>query len=179
MTFSVIAETVSNTLILLFLVGIPLYAYCKKVPVYDNFVDGAKEGFPVFLRIFPYMLAMLIAISMLRASGAFDLLSQALSPLCAKIGVPTEVVPVALIRPFSASAALAMAADTIHTHGANATLSHLSIMVANAADTTFYIAMIYFGAVGIRRTRHALTVSLLVDVVAMLAVIWIGQRLLS
>lgn len=179
MTISTISEQVGNSLILLFLVGIPIYGFLKKVPVYNTFVEGAKEGFPVFLRIFPYMLAMLVAIGMLRASGAFDLLGHALSPFLNKLGIPIEIIPIMLVRPFSAGAAMGVLADLLHTQGGNAFVSHLGAIVANSADTTFYIAVIYFGAAAIRNTRHAIPVSILVDMVAMFSAIFFAHWLLA
>lgn len=178
MTLAWLSEAIGNTLILLFIVGIPLYGWYRKVPVYDTFVEGAKGGFPIFLRIFPYMLAMLMAIGMLRAAGAFDLLNQWLGPSMNRMGIPLEIVPIALLRPFSAGAAMGVVADLLHTHGGNATLSHLGAIVSNSADTTFYIAAIYFGAAGIRNTRYAIPVSILVDIIGMLSAVWIGQWLL-
>lgn len=178
MTFSTICASAGNSLILLFLVGIPVYGFFKKVPVYNTFVEGAKDGFSVFLRIFPYMMAMLVAIGMLRASGAFDLMSHALSPALSKLGIPIEVVPIALIRPFSAGAAMGVLADLLHTDGGNAFVSHLGAIVANSADTTFYIATIYFGAAAIRNTRHAIPVSILVDMIAMFSAVFFAHVLL-
>jgi len=178
MMLSSICDQAGNVLILLFLVGIPAYAFYKKVPIYNTFVEGAKDGFPIFLRIFPYMLAMLVAIGMLRASGAFDLLNHVLSPALNKMGIPLEIIPIALVRPFSASAAMGVLADLLHTQGGNAYVSHLGAIVSNSADTTFYIAVIYFGAANIRNTRHAIPVSILVDLVAMCSAIFFAHWLL-
>jgi spore maturation protein B len=173
MMISTISEQIGNILILLFLVGIPLYAFFRKVPVYDAFIEGAKEGFPTFIRIMPFMVAMLVAIGMLRASGAFDLLNQAIAPLLGKIGIPAEIVPIALIRPFSASAATAAAADLLHNSGGNSFISHLAVVVSATTETTFYIVAIYFGAVNIRKNRHAIPASLIVDIVGILSAVWI------
>lgn len=94
------------------------------------------------------------------------------------MGIPAEIIPIALVRPFSASAAMAVFADLLHTHGGNAPISHIGAMVASSADTTFYIAVIYFGVAKIRYTRHAIPVSIIVDIVGMLSAIWIGTWLL-
>ncbi len=179
MTIISLSEILGNALILLFLVGIPLYGYFRKVPVYDAFVEGAKEGFPTFIRIIPYMIAMLVAIGMLRASGAFDLLNHALSPLLTKIGIPAEIIPIALLRPFSASAANAIVADLLHTQGGNSFISHLAVIVSSTTDTTFYLIALYFGAAGIRKNRHAIPASVMVDIVGILSAIWITQWLLQ
>ena len=178
MTLSTLCGMIGNALLLLFLVGIPVYAFIKKVPVYETFVEGAKEGFPVFLRIFPYMLAMLVAIGMLRASGAFDLLNHIVAPFFHRLGIPLEVIPIMLIRPFSAGAAMGMLGDLLHTQGGNTFTSHLGAIVSNSADTTFYIAAIYFGAAAIKKARYALTVSLLVDLVGMTSAIFFAHCLL-
>lgn len=178
MIFSSVCEQIGNILILLFLVGIPAYGFYKKVPIYNTFVEGAKDGFPIFLRIFPYMLAMLVAIGMLRASGAFDLFNHVLSPTLHKMGIPLEIIPIALVRPFSASAAMGVLADLLHTHGGNTYVSHLGAIVSNSADTTFYIAAIYFGAAAIRNTRHTIPVSILVDLVGMFSAVWFAHWLL-
>jgi spore maturation protein B len=179
MSIAAVSEQIGNGLILLFLVGIPLYGFFRKVPVYEAFIEGAKEGFPTFIRIMPFMVAMLVAIGMLRASGAFELVSHAISPWLAKIGIPPEVVPIALIRPFSASAATAMAADLLHTQGGNSFLSHLAVIVAATTETTFYIVAIYFGSANIRKYRHAIPASLTVDVIGIVSAIWITSYLLG
>lgn len=178
MTIAMVSEQLGNALILLFLVGIPLYGFFCKVPVYETFIEGAKEGFPTFLRIMPYMIAMLVAIGMLRASGAFELLSHAATPFLTKIGIPPEVIPIAIIRPFSASGATAMVADILHSEGGNTFISHLATIVASTTETTFYIIAIYFGSVNIRNNRHAITASIIVDVVGILSAIWITQWVL-
>ena len=176
---SFISEQIGNAMILFFLVGIPLYAHCKKVPVYDTFITGAREGFPTFLRVMPYMIGMLVAIGMLRASGAFDLLNQLLAPVLSRLGIPPEIVPIVLIRPFSGSAATAAVADILHTQGGNTFISHLATVVAGTTETTFYIIAIYFGAVNIRKQRHAIASSLLVDIIGILSAVWITTWILK
>jgi len=178
MTITVFSEQLGNALILLFLAGIPLYGHFKKVPVYDTFVEGAKEGFPVFLRVMPYMIAMLVAIGMLRASGAFDLLAMILGPLLTALGIPAEILPIMLIRPFSGSGATAAMADLLHTQGPDSVVSHMGVIVASVTETTFYIVAIYFGAAGIRHYRHALLTSLLVDGVGIVSAVWMSRWLL-
>ncbi len=179
MTFAFISEQIGNSIILLFLVGIPLYAYFRKVPVYDTFIEGAKEGFPTFIRIIPYMIAMLVAIGMLRASGAFDLLSHALTPFLTKLGIPAEIIPIAILRPFSSAASMASVADLLHTHGGDSFLSHLAVIVSATTDTTFYLIALYFGAASIRKNRHVIPASIIVDIVGILSAVWIAQWLLQ
>ena len=178
MSIANLSEQLGNWFILLFLVGIPLYGHFKKVPVYETFILGAKNGFPVFLRIMPYMIAMLVAIGMLRASGSFDILAKSLKPVLVALGIPADIIPIALIRPFSGSAATAAAAELLHKHCGDSFISHLGVIVASATETTFYIIAVYFGAANIRKNRHALPASLIVDVVGILSSIWIAKRLL-
>ncbi|MES2219072.1 MAG: nucleoside recognition domain-containing protein [Pseudomonadota bacterium] len=179
MTITGISDLMGNGLILLFLVGIPVYAFFRKVPVYDVFVEGAKEGFPTFLRIAPFMIAMLVAVGMLRASGAFELLNQVLAPMLGKIGIPPEIAPIAIMRPFSATAAMGMVADLLHTHGGNDYLSHMAIIVASTTESTFYIVAIYFGAASITKNRHVIPASVIVDIVGILSAVWITCWLLK
>ncbi len=178
MTLSLFSEFIGNGLILFFVVGIPLYAYSRKIPVYDTFIEGAKEGFPILMKLIPYLVGMLVAIGMLRASGAFDLLSHLISPLLTKLGIPAEIVPIAIVRPFSNSAATAVVAELIHTQGGDSYLSHLATIVAGTTETTFYIIAVYFGAANIRNTRHAVPTGIIVDIAGILAAVWIGSWLL-
>jgi spore maturation protein B len=174
-----LADQIGNALILLFLVGIPLYGLSRKVPVYEVFVEGAKEAFPTFLRIMPFIVGMLVAVGMLRASGAFELLNSVISPLLSKIGIPPEIAPIALMRPFSAAAATGLVMDLLHTHGGNDYLSHMAIIVASTTESTFYIIAIYFGAAGITKNRHVIPASVVVDVVGILSAVWITSWLLK
>jgi spore maturation protein B len=168
------SEQIGNYILLFFMVGIPVYAYCKKVPVYETFIEGAKGGFPLFLKIMPYMLAMLVAISMLRASGALDLLTQAILPVLQFFGITSDIAPIAILRPFSSAAATAGVANVIHSQGANSYSAHLAAIVASTSDATFFIVAIYFGAANIRNTRHAILSSIIVDLVGMFSAVWIS-----
>lgn len=158
-------EVISNGIFLGFVVGIPLYGLIKKVKVYDVFVDGAKEGFHLGIKIVPYLVAMLVAIGMLRASGAFVLLGKLLSPLLSKVGMPSELLPMVLIRPFSGSGANAMMAEIIHNNGGDSFISRLAATVMGSTETTFYVLAVYFGSVNIRRTRHAIPAGITADLV--------------
>jgi spore maturation protein B len=179
MTAAALSEQIGNCLILLFVVGIPLYAHFRKIPVYDTFIEGAKEGFPTLIKLIPYLVGMLVAIGMLRASGTFDLLAQLLAPLLMKVGIPAEIVPIAIIRPFSSSAATAAVAELLHTQGGDSYLSHVAAIVAGTTETTFYVVAVYFGAANIRNTRHAIPTSIIVDITGILAAVWIARWLLQ
>lgn len=173
------AEVFSNTLFLAFLVGIPVYAAWKKVAVFDVFVEGAKEGFETSVKLIPYLVAMLMAMGMLRASGFFDLLSKVLDPVLSKIGMPTEVLPLALIRPFSGAAATGITAELIKENGGDAYVSQVAATMMGCTETTFYVVAVYFGVVGIKRTRHAIPAGLLADISGIIASVFVCRMLFT
>ncbi len=179
MNVQVLTTALSNTIFLAFVAGIPLYGYLRKVAVYDAFIDGAKEGFNTTLRIIPYLVAMIVALGMFRASGALDLLAKALEPIMTKLGMPVDLLPLVLIRPFSGSAANGMLAELIHKHGADSFIAHLAATIVGSTETTFYIIAVYFGVINIKKTRHAITAGLLADLTGVLASLWICQWLFS
>lgn len=172
-----IANQLSNWMFLAFIVGIPLYAAIKKINVFDAFVIGAKQGFDTSISIIPYLIAMMVAIGMLRASGFFALLNQLLAPLMAMIGMPPEVLPLALIRPFSGSASTGVMAELIHQYGGDSLIAKTAATMMGSTETTFYVIAVYFGAVGIKRTRHAIPVGLLADLSGVIASVLICRYL--
>jgi spore maturation protein B len=174
-----LANQLSNWMFLLFIVGIPVYAAIKKINVFDAFIVGAKQGFETSVNIIPYLIAMMVAIGMLRASGFFGLLNQLLSPLMELIGMPSEVLPLALIRPFSGSASTGVMAELIHQHGGDSLISKIAATMMGSTETTFYVIAVYFGSVGIRRTRHAIPVGLLADLTGVIASVLICRYLFA
>ncbi|WP_022834975.1 spore maturation protein [Salisaeta longa] len=159
------------------LVGFPVYGLVKGVRVYEVFVDGAKEGFDVAVRIIPYLVAILFAIGMFRASGAMDFLVQALDPVLAWINIPAEVLPMALIRPLTGSGSAAIVADMIQQYGEDSILVKMAATMFGSTETTFYVIAVYFGAVNIRETRHAVPAGLFADLVGVLASVYVVQLL--
>ena len=147
----------------------PLYAALRRLPVYEEFVEGAREGFHVGVRLIPFLVAMLVAIGMFRGAGGVDLLTQALRPVLDWIGFPPELLPMALMRPLSGSATLAIYSDLVKTHGADSLLAQMGGTLFGSTETTLYVLAVYFGAVAIRRTRHALPAGLIADAVGVLA----------
>jgi spore maturation protein B len=145
-----------------------LYGTIKKVPTYESFVDGGKEGIKIAVSIIPYLVGMLVAISVFRASGALEFLMQWVSPALLAIGVPPEILPLAIIRPISGTAALGMTSDIIATHGPESFLGRLASVLQGSTDTTFYVLTVYFGAVGIRKMGDALKVGLWADLVGII-----------
>ncbi len=162
-------EQCANGLFLLFVVGIPFYGMLKKINVFDAFVGGAKQGFDTILGVMPYLIAMMVAIGMLRASGFFELLAHWLGPMLEALGMPSELLPLALIRPFSASASNGVMAEIIHHQGGDALISKMAATMMGSTETTFYVVAVYFGTVNIRRTRHAIPAGLLADLAGVMA----------
>ncbi|WP_133131020.1 spore maturation protein [Legionella yabuuchiae] len=174
-----LANQISNLIFLLFVVGIPLYAAIKKINVFDAFVTGAKQGFEVSISILPYLIAMMVAIGMLRASGFFELTYSFLAPFLTAIGMPPELLPLALIRPFSGSAATGVMAELIHEYGGNSFIAKAAATMMGSTETTFYVVAVYFGAIGIRRTRHAIPAGLLADLAGIIATVVVCHYLFT
>jgi len=151
--------------------------WAKGVAVYDALVAGAKEGFDVALRILPYLVAVLAMVALFRASGALTLIAGWVGPVTALVGMPAEVLPVALLRPFSGSGAFGVLSELVRTHGPDSPTGFIACAVHGSTETTFYVLAVYGGAVGLRRMRHALPACLLADVAAVLTAIWVAARL--
>lgn len=151
--------------------SILIYGTFKKVPTYESFVEGGKEGIKIAVSLIPFLVGMLVAISVFRASGALDFLMNFIRPALDAIGVPPEIAPLAIIRPISGSAALGMMSDIIATYGPDSFIGRLASTLQGSTDTTFYILTVYFGAVGIKKMGDALKVGLLADLVGITAAI--------
>jgi len=161
------------------IVLIPLYAAYRKVPVYETFVDGAKDGFQTAIAILPHLVGMMTAISMFRASGAMDALVGLVRPLLERIGVPGDVLPLGLLRPITGAGSLAYATDLIKTHGPDSMIGRIASTIQGSTDTTLYVLTVYFGAVGIRKSRYALKVGLFSDAVGFFAAVAVCRLLFS
>ena len=153
------------------LVGIPLVGMLRGVKVYDVFIEGAKEGFDVAIRIIPFLVGILVAIGMFRGSGAMDLLMAGLRPVVAPTGFPPEVLPLAILRSLTGSGSLAFTTDLIKTHGPDSLIARIAATMYGSSETTFYVLAVYFGAVGVRRTRHAVPAALIGDIAAAIAAV--------
>lgn len=156
----------------LIVVGFPLYGLYKRVPVYETFVVGAKDGFNVAVRIIPYLVAILFAIGMFRASGAMDFLTRLLDPVLGLIGFPAEVLPMAIIRPLTGSGSAGLVADMINQYGEDSIFVKMVAVMFGSTETTFYVIAVYFGAINIRKTRHAVGAGLTADISAMIIAVW-------
>lgn len=176
-TMNMGSTQVANILLFLIICGFILAGVRKKVNVYDAFVEGAKGGFETAIRIIPYLVAILVGIGVFRASGAMDVLVDGIRWLVGAIGINNdfvEALPTALMKPLSGSGARGMMVDTMSTYGADSFVGRLSCIFQGATDTTFYILAVYFGSVGIRHTRHAVSAGLLADVAGILAAIGVA-----
>jgi spore maturation protein SpmB len=156
----------------------PLYAAARGIKVYDEFVEGAKEGFNVILKIIPFLVTMLVAIGMFKGAGGIDLLSRLLSPILTPLQFPTDLLPLALMRPLSGSATLALLTDIVHRLGPDNIVSLTAATIYGSTETTFYVAAVYFGAVGVKQTRHAIPVGLLADLTGVIASVVICRAVL-
>jgi len=172
-----IVELISVWAIPALLLIIPLSAAWKKVPVYEEFVEGAKEGFDVAVRIIPFLVAMLVAIGMFRAAGGIDALSTLVAPVLAWVGIPPEILPLALVRPLSGTASMGLFTEIVATHGPDSLLARMAGTILGSTETTFYVLAVYFGSIGVRRTRHALPAGLLADLAGVLASVFVVRWL--
>jgi spore maturation protein B len=171
--FATIVGTISVLAIPAIVLFVVTYGIVKKVKVYEIFVEGAKEGFNVGVRIIPYLVAMLVAIGVFRAGGAMKVLADILSPLTEAIGMPAEALPMALMRPLSGSGALGVLSETLKVHGSDSLIGRMVSVMMGSGETTFYVLAVYFGSVSITRTRHAVPAGLVADLVSILASVWL------
>lgn len=164
-------DTVSLLAIPFILTMFPLYAFVRKVAVYEEFIEGAKEGFQVAIRIIPYLVAILAAIGMFRAAGGIDLFARLLSPVFQPLRFPPELFPLVLMRPLSGSGSNGIFAELVKTHGPDSFIAQLGATILGSSETTFYVLAVYFGSVAVRRTRHAVAAGLLADLVGVIAAV--------
>ncbi|MDN5348445.1 MAG: spore maturation protein [Clostridia bacterium] len=169
--FTDITIVISSWAIPALLFLIPLFGYLRGVRVYEAFVVGAEGGFKTAVRIIPFLVGMLVAVGVFRASGAMELFVQALGPVLSRLGLPAEVLPLAIMRPLSGGGALGIAAELIGSHGPDSFIGLLASTMQGSTDTTFYVLTVYFGSVGIRRYRYALALGLIADVSSLLVAV--------
>ena len=170
--YTIISE-LSRWAIPVVLLLVPLIAFLRGVKVFETFVEGAEQGFKTAIKTIPFLVAMLVAISIFRASGAMELLIGFLSPMLDKAGVPSEILPHAVMRPLSGGAALGIATDIIKHHGPDSFIGRLVSTMQGSSDTTFYVLTLYFGSVGIKKYRYAIISGLVADFTTLAASILI------
>ncbi len=147
----------------------------RKVPVYEEFIEGAKDGFKVSIKIIPYLVALITAISMFKSSGAMDWLTGMFGHILDKLSVPAEIVPVIITRPLSGSAALGIFAELAAKHGADSFITKMAAIMLGSSETTFYVLTVYFGSVGIKKFRYALFTGIVSDVISIALAIWVSH----
>lgn len=174
---ALISRVVSNVFLFSVIVSFILLAFIRKVNVYESFIEGAKDGFNIAVKIIPYLIAILVAIGVFRASGAMDMFIQSVEKLCMLLGINGDFIPAlptALMKPLSGSGARGMMVDAMTQYGADSFIGRMTSVLQGATDTTFYIIAVYFGAVGIKNTRYAITCGLIADFAGIIAAIGIA-----
>ncbi|MGC8660844.1 MAG: spore maturation protein [Desulfomonilaceae bacterium] len=156
-------------ILLVFLVGIPFYGILKGVKVYETFVEGAKQGFDVAVNIIPYLVAILVAVGMFRSSGAMDILTSFIPSSLRNLGITSDIVALALTRPLSGAASLGILGEIISSHGADSFQAKLGSVILGSTETTLYVVAVYFGAVSITKTKYAIQVGLMADLIGVIA----------
>ncbi|WP_227766117.1 spore maturation protein [Zhaonella formicivorans] len=172
-----VLDVISRWAIPFLLFTIPLVGLFKGIRVYETFVTGAEQGFITAIKIIPFLVGMLTAIGVFRASGAMDYFVDFLSPLLQLLHFPPEILPLAIMRPLSGGGSLGIAAELIHTYGPDSFIGRLASTMQGSTDTTFYIITVYFGSVGIKKYRYAITLGLIADLTTLLAAIFITNLL--
>ena len=175
--FELVRSIMSFWSIPVIIASLVTYGWVRQVAIYDSLVEGAKEGFQVALRIIPFLVAILVLIGMFRTSGALDVLVGFLTPLTALVGMPAEVLPLAVLRPFSGSGSFALAAEAMQAHGPDSLIGYMSGTFTGSTQTTFYTLAVYYGAIGIRKTRHTVPACLTADITGILAATFIVNLL--
>lgn len=158
---------------------IPFIAIVRKVPVFENFTEGGKHGFELIVKIIPFIVGMLVATGMLRASGFFTLVQKTFEPSFSAIGFPSEILPLALLRPVTGSGSIALLIDIVEQYGPNSMAAKIAATLLGSTETTFYIIAIYFGAVNIKRYRHAVATGLIAEISGTIAAIIVCKILFS
>lgn len=172
-----IIDTISIWLIPSIILLVLTYGLVKKIPVYETFVSGAKDGVKVSIKIIPYLIAIIVAITMLRASGAIDIAQSIFANILNKLNIPIDIFPVMIVRSLSGSAVLGMLTDIANQYGPESFVTKLTAIMVGSSETTFYVLAVYFGSVGIKKFRHALYAGILADIIGIIVAIIIAKWL--
>lgn len=162
-----------------FIVLIPLVGLIRNVAIFESFIEGGKHGFELVIKIIPFIVGMFVAIGMLQTSGFFTIVTNALAPLFKLIHFPPEILPMALLRPISGSASIAVLSDTIQRHGADSIVARTAATILGSTETTLYVIAIYFGAVNVKKYRHSIATGLIADLAGIIASVVICQLLFA
>lgn len=159
----------------LMILGILTAGIIKKIPIYEEFVEGAKDGFKVSISIIPYLVAIIVGISMFKASGGIDLITSAIGGLLNKLSIPVDIIPIMITRSLSGSATLGLFSDIVTTHGADSYISKLAAVMVGSSETTFYVLAVYFGSIGIKKYRYALLTGIIADITGIVLAIFAAR----
>ena len=168
-------EKLSIYILPLMILLILVFGFLKKVPVYEEFIEGAKDGFKVSITIIPYLVALIVAISMFRASGALDWLTYIISPMLTNLDISSDIVPIMFTRSLSGSATLGLFSELASTNGAEAFITKLAAVMVGSSETTFYVLSVYFGAIGIKKFRYAILTGILADIIGIVLAILVAR----
>ncbi len=176
MNFQSCVNLVSVWILPILLIFILTVALFKKVPIYESFVEGAKDGFSVSVNIIPYLVAIIVGISMLRASGFIDSCGNLISGFLNSVNVPVDVLPVMIVRSLSGSAALGIFSDIANNFGPDSYATKLAAIIVGSSETTFYVLAVYFGSVGISKVRYAMITGILADIIGIVAAVAVAHQ---
>lgn len=176
--FDAVKQALSQWMLVVLVAGFVLYGVIRGVKVYDQVVEGGKEGFAVALKIIPFLVAILVAVGMFRSSGALEILIRWLEPFMSAIGIPAETLPMALLRPLSGSGAYGVAAELMKTYGPDSLIGNIVATMQGSSETTFYVIAVYFGAVQVRHIRFTLGPCLIAEATGMVASVWAVRLIL-
>ena len=168
-------EKISLSILPILILLILTLGIFKRVPVYEEFIEGAKDGFKVSITIIPYLVALIVAISMFRASGALEWIATAFSPILNSLEIPTDIIPVMFTRSLSGSATLGIFSEIASNYGGEAFITKLAGVMVGSSETTFYVLSVYFGAIGIKKFRYALLTGIIADIIGIVLAIWVAR----
>lgn len=164
-------QTISQLIIPIFILFVVIYGFIKKVRLYESFINGAKNGVDIILRIFPYILAIFVAVKAFQSSGVFDFIKNFLNPIFTLLGIPIETLYIAIIKPLSGSASVGVFTEIVKTTGADSLASKISAVIIGSAETTFYVLAVYLGSVGIKKTKYLVPVCVISDIIGIIIAI--------
>lgn len=168
-------EKISLSILPLLILVILTHGIVKKVPVYEEFVEGAKDGFKVSVTIIPYLVALIVAISMFRASGALDWIASGFGFILERFSIPADIIPIMFTRSLSGSATLGLFSELAATNGANSFVTMLAAIMVGSSETTFYVLSVYFGSIGIKKFRYAILTGIIADITGIVLAIWAAK----
>lgn len=168
-------NNISLYILPIMILGILLTATVKKVPIYEEFIEGAKDGFKVSVTIIPYLVAIIVGISMFKASGAIDLISVTIGGILSKLSIPVDIIPIMVTRSLSGSATLGLFSDIASTYGPDSYITKLAAVMVGSSETTFYVLAVYFGSVGIKKYRYAVLTGIIADITGIVLAILVAR----